>query len=438
MTVEANENNKLIPKRLVTGWRVCIDYRKLNDATRKDHFPLPFMDQMLERLAGNEFYCFLDRFSGYIQIAIDPQDQEKTTFTCPYGNFAYRRMPFGLCNAPGPTEGHHGANLIAKKVFDASFFWPTIYRDAHDMIKSCDTCQRQGKISQRDEMPQNAIQVCKIFDPMGGRFKLGKVVESDWRGGGVVRSGGSGVTGGGGKKGGDILYLEKLLNEDPFQLPSMDLKQEEETKAKSSIKEPPEQELKELPSHFEYAFLEDTDKLPVIIAKNLKDVEKEALIKVLKSHKQAIAWKIFDIKGIDPRFYTNKIFMEEDYKQTFQSQRRVNPKIHDVIKKEVIKLLDARIIYPIFDCPWLSPIHCVPKKGGMTVVANENNEIISTRLVTGLRVCIDYRKLNDANRKDHFSLPFIDQMLERLAGNEFYCFLDDFLGYFQISIDPQD
>ncbi|GKA08140.1 reverse transcriptase domain-containing protein, partial [Tanacetum coccineum] len=90
--------------RLVTGWRVCIDYRKLNEATRKDHFPLPFMDQMLERLAGNEYYCFLDGFSGYFQIPIDPNDQEKTTFTCPYGTFAYRRMPFGLCNAPGTFQ----------------------------------------------------------------------------------------------------------------------------------------------------------------------------------------------------------------------------------------------------------------------------------------------------------------------------------------------
>nr|GFA72893.1 reverse transcriptase domain-containing protein [Tanacetum cinerariifolium] len=104
ITVVANENNELIPTRLVTGWRVCTDYRKLNDATRKDHFPLPFMDQMLERLAGNEFYCFLDGFYGYFQIPIDSQDQEKTTFTCPYGTFAYRRMPFGLCNAPGTLQ----------------------------------------------------------------------------------------------------------------------------------------------------------------------------------------------------------------------------------------------------------------------------------------------------------------------------------------------
>nr|GEZ82193.1 reverse transcriptase domain-containing protein [Tanacetum cinerariifolium] len=142
----------------------------------------------------------------------------------------------------------------------------------------------------------------------------------------------------------DILYLEKLLNEDPFKFPLMDLKQAEETKEKSSIEEPPKLELKELPSHLEYAFLEESDKLLVIIAKDLKDVEKEALIKVLKSHKRAIAWKIFDIKGIHPRFCTHKILMEEHYKPVVQSQRRVNPKIHDVIKKEVIKLLDAGIV----------------------------------------------------------------------------------------------
>nr|GEX32698.1 reverse transcriptase domain-containing protein [Tanacetum cinerariifolium] len=103
-TVVENEKNELIPTRLVTGWRVCIDYQKLNEATRKDHFPLPFMDQMLERLVRNEYYCFLDGFLGYFQMPIDPKDQEKTTFTCTYGMFAYRRMPFGLCNALGTFQ----------------------------------------------------------------------------------------------------------------------------------------------------------------------------------------------------------------------------------------------------------------------------------------------------------------------------------------------
>nr|GEV73721.1 reverse transcriptase domain-containing protein [Tanacetum cinerariifolium] len=143
-------------------------------------------------------------------------------------------------------------------------------------------------------------------------------------------------------------------------------------------------ELKDLPSHLEYAYLEGVDKLPVIIAKYLKDNEKQALLKVLKSHKRAIAWKITDIKGIDPRFCTHKILMEEDYKPAVQSQRRVNPKIHKVIKKEVIKLLDAEMIYLISGSPYVSPIHCVPKKGGMIVVENENNELIPTRCMMAI------------------------------------------------------
>ncbi|GJZ01657.1 reverse transcriptase domain-containing protein [Tanacetum coccineum] len=187
---------------------------------------------------------------------------------------------------------------------------------------------------------------------------------------------------------GDILYLEKLLNEDPsptlLPMKNDDLKQVDVTKTKPSIEEPPKLELKDLPSHLEYSFLEGTDKLPVIISKELKDEEKAAFLKIL---------------------------MEDDFKLAVQHQRRVNPKIHEVIKKEVIKLLDAELIYPIFDSPWL---------------------------VTGWRVCIDYRKLNDATRKDHFPLPFMDQMLEHLAGNDCYCFLDGFSGYFQIPIDPQD
>ncbi|GKC32085.1 reverse transcriptase domain-containing protein [Tanacetum coccineum] len=254
---------------------------------------------------------------------------------------------------------------------------------------------------------------------------------------------------------GDILILEAFLNSDPLPPPPhqgdylpeirRDLKIVEPKK--SSIEyaisyepknEPPEVELKDLPPHLEYAFLADNNKLPVIIAKDLSDDEKTALIKVLKSRKQAIAWKLSDIKGINPEFCSHKILMEDDYEPAVQHQRRVNPKIHDVIKKEVEKLLDAGLIYPISDSPWVSPVHCVPKKGGMTVVTNDDNELVPTRLVTGWRVCIDYRKLNEATRKDHFPLPFMDQMLERLAGNEYYCFLDGFSGYFQIPIDPND
>ena len=104
MPVVENDKGELIPSRTTTRWRVCMDYRKLNAATRKDHFPLPFLDQVLEKLAGQDFYCFLDGYSGYNQIAIHSEDQEKTTFTCPFGTFAFRKMPFGLCNAPGTFQ----------------------------------------------------------------------------------------------------------------------------------------------------------------------------------------------------------------------------------------------------------------------------------------------------------------------------------------------
>nr|GFA31541.1 reverse transcriptase domain-containing protein [Tanacetum cinerariifolium] len=216
---------------------------------------------------------------------------------------------------------------------------------------------------------------------------------------------------------GDMLLLEAILNSEPLPplpnheqyLPSFkkELKVCEAKTVKSSVDEPPEVELKDLPPHLEYAFLEGDNKLPVIIAKELGDEKKSALIKVLKSYKRAIAWKLSDIQGINPEFCTHKIIMEEDYKPAVQHQRRVNPKIHDVIKKEVEKLLDAGLIYPISDSPWVSSVHCVPKKGGFTVVENEKNELIPTRLVTD-------------------------------GGNEYYCFLNGFSGYFQIPIDPHD
>nr|GEW36383.1 reverse transcriptase domain-containing protein [Tanacetum cinerariifolium] len=217
---------------------------------------------------------------------------------------------------------------------------------------------------------------------------------------------------------GDILILEALLNndleppsnqKDYFSTLHKDLKVVE-PKNQSFKDEPPKVELKELPPHLEYAFLGDNGMWPVIITKDLRFNEKTALINVLKTRKKTIAWKLTDIKGIDPEFCSHKILLEEDYSPKVQSQRRVNPKIHDVIKKEVKKLLNAGLIYPISDSPWVSPIHCVPKKGGMTVIKNDENELVSTRIVTGWRVCIDYRKLNEATRKDHFPLPFMDQI----------------------------
>ncbi|GKD60446.1 hypothetical protein Tco_1297955 [Tanacetum coccineum] len=162
------------------------------------------------------------------------------------------------------------------------------------------------------------------------------------------------------------------------------------------------------------------------------------LLQVLEKRKGAIAWKMSDIKGISPSYCTHKILMKDDYKSVIQPQRRLNLKVQDVVKNEIVKLLDSGLIYPISNSSWVSPIHVVPKKGGMTVVLNDNNELIPSLTVTRWRVCIDYRKLNDATRKDHFPLPFIDEMLECLCGNEYYCFLDGFLGFFQILIAPED
>ncbi|KAL0734144.1 hypothetical protein Bca4012_010354 [Brassica carinata] len=134
----------------------------------------------------------------------------------------------------------------------------------------------------------------------------------------------------------------------------------------------------------------------------------------------------------------HRIHLEDESMTSIEHQRRLNPNLKDVVKKEILKLLDAGFIYPISDSKWVSPVHVVPKKGGITVVKNDKDELIPTRTITGHRMCIDYRKLNSASRKDHFPLPFIDQMLERLANHPFYCFLDGYSGFFQIPIHPND
>nr|GEU30227.1 reverse transcriptase domain-containing protein [Tanacetum cinerariifolium] len=198
---------------------------------------------------------------------------------------------------------------------------------------------------------------------------------------------------------GDIRILEAFLNDDPSlpplnqgnYLPQVrkELKICEAKTDKSSIDEPPEVELNDLPPHLEYAFLEGDDKLP------------------------------------------------EDFEPAVQHQRRVNPEIYDFIKNEVLKLLNAILIYLIFDSPWVSPVQCVPKKGGLTLVENEENELILTRLVTGWHVCIDYRKLNEATQKNHFPLPFLDQILE-ISGKRVLLFSRRFSSYFQITIDLKD
>jgi hypothetical protein len=130
--------------------------------------------------------------------------------------------------------------------------------------------------------------------------------------------------------------------------------------------------------------------------------------------------------------------MEDQCKPIVDHQKRITHAMQEVVKKEVIKLLDAKIIYPVPHSEWVSPVHCVPKKGGLTVVKNEKNELIPQRTVTGWRMCIDYRNLNKATKKDHFPLLFIDEMLERLANHAYFCFLDGYSGFMQIPIHPDD
>ena len=143
-------------------------------------------------------------------------------------------------------------------------------------------------------------------------------------------------------------------------------------------------------------------------------------------------YPIVDIKGISPLICTHRIHLEEDVKPSRQPQRRLNPIIKEVVKKEVLKLLDVGVIYPIVDSKWVSPTQVVPKKSGVNMVADEHNELIPTRVTTSWRVCIDYKKLNASTRKDHFPLPFVDQMLEKVARHEFYYFLDGYSRYDQI------
>ncbi|KAK9008818.1 hypothetical protein V6N11_080296 [Hibiscus sabdariffa] len=210
------------------------------------------------------------------------------------------------------------------------------------------------------------------------------------------------------------------------------------TSPKSSLEHAPSLELKPLPPHLKYVYLGSNETLHVIISSKLLPDQECSLINLLSQYKKAIGWTMADLKGIKPNICMHKIILEECHRNSVEPQRRLNPAMKKVVMKEIIKWLDARVIYPISDNSWVSPVQCVPKKGGITVVINDENELLPTRTVTGWRICMDYRKLKKATRKDHFPLPFIDQMLDRLAGKEFYCFLGGYSGYNQIAIAPED
>jgi len=158
-------------------------------------------------------------------------------------------------------------------------------------------------------------------------------------------------------------------------------------------------ELKQLPSHLKYAYLGDNQTLPVIIASELSLGEEDKLLRVLRDHKTALEWTIADIKGISPSKCMHRILFEDEARPTKDAQRRLNPHMKQVVRDEVLKLLDVGIIYPISDSKWVSPVQVVPKKSGITVVKNEENKLVPTRMTTGWRVCIDYRRLNKETRK---------------------------------------
>jgi hypothetical protein len=235
---------------------------------------------------------------------------------------------------------------------------------------------------------------------------------------------------------GDDLDLDVLLEQANAILEFAPLENNE--KEEAAVPEPPKKELKPLPDNLKYKFLGPAETLPVIIASDLHAAHEERLLDVLREHKEAIGWTIDDIKGISPSVVMHKIHLEEGTKPSREPQRRLNPSMQEFVRGELIKLLDAGINYPISDSKWVSPIHVVSKRAGVTVVQNKEGELVPTRVQSGWRVCIDYRKLNTTTRKDHFPLPFIDQMVERLAGHEYYYFLDGYSEYNQVPVDPKE
>jgi hypothetical protein len=176
----------------------------------------------------------------------------------------------------------------------------------------------------------------------------------------------------------------------------------------------------------------------MIVSDKLSLGDNDMLLNLLKKHKKVIGYSISDLRGFSPAFCTHRIPMEDQCKPVVDHQRRLTLAMREVVKKEVIKLLDARIIYPVPHSEWVNPVHFVPRKEGLTMVKNEKNELIPQRTVTGWRMCIDYRKSNNATKKDHLPLSFIDEMLEGLANHAYFCFLDGYSRFMQIPIHPDD
>jgi hypothetical protein len=197
-------------------------------------------------------------------------------------------------------------------------------------------------------------------------------------------------------------------------------------------KEDPVFDLKPLPHDLKYAYIDDKKIYLVIISSKLSRKEEERLLEILRKYRGAMGYTLDDLKGISPTICQHAINMKPDAKPVVEHQRCIIPKMKEVVRNEVLKLLEAGIIYPIADSRWVSPVHYVPKKGGITFVPNENKELIPQRVVVGYRMCIDFRKVNKVTKKDHYPLPFIDQMLERLSRKTLFCFLDGYSGFSQL------
>jgi hypothetical protein len=200
----------------------------------------------------------------------------------------------------------------------------------------------------------------------------------------------------------------------------------------------PPVELRQLPPGLQYVFLNGDRETPVIISDKLSHEETRKLVATLEKYQPVIGYSLKDLKGISPSLCTHRIPMDQDNKPVREHQRRLNNAMREVVKKVVLKLLKAGVIYPVADSEWVSLVQLVPKNGGMTIVHNEKNEFIPQQTITSWRMCIDYQKLNKATRKDHFPLPFIDEMLERLANHSVFCYLDGYSVYHQILIHPDD
>ncbi|XP_016747381.1 uncharacterized protein [Gossypium hirsutum] len=205
-----------------------------------------------------------------------------------------------------------------------------------------------------------------------------------------------------------------------------------------SLISPPKLELNGFPENLKYIYLGENQTLPLIVSNALTETQESKLIRVLRDHREAFGWTLADIRGLSMTLCTHKIALEPNAAPKRNPQRRLNPPMMEVVKKEILKWLEADVIYPIANSEWVSLIRVVPKKGGTIIVTNAEGVQIPTRVQNGWQVCIDYRRLNKATKNDHYPVLFMDQMLERLAGRSLFCFLDGYSRYLQVPIAPED